>query len=62
MHVEPPLIPVLKSKNNQKQDKDFVKIKLHRYPTSEKQDLYELKMALFDNCNPGEFLLFVGYF
>ena len=29
--------------------KKCVKIKLHRDPTSQKSDLYEFKMALFDN-------------
>ena len=38
VHVEPPLIPQ-KNNNNKKLDKDFVKVKLHRDPTSEKLDL-----------------------
>ena len=29
------------------------------YPTSENSELYEFKMALFDNGDPEEFLLFI---
>ena len=36
VHVDPPLIPLIKSKNNEKLDKDCVKIKLRRYPTPQK--------------------------
>ena len=43
------MIPLIKSNNNAKLEKDCVKIKLGRDPMSEKLDLYELKMALFDN-------------
>ena len=35
------------------------KIKLCRDPTSEKSDLYEFKVALFDNGEPQEFLFIV---
>ena len=38
------------------------KIKLRRYPTSEKSDLYELEMTLFDNGETDQFLLFVRNF
>ena len=44
-----------KSNNYDKLDKYFVKIKLRRYPTSEKSDLYEFKMALFHNGDPEDF-------
>ena len=40
-------------------DKYFVKIKLCRDLTSEKSDLYEFKMALFNNGKPEEFLLYI---
>ena len=60
MHI--PLIPLIKSKNYEKSDKDCVKIKFLRDPTSQKLDLHELKMALFDNGEPEEFLLFVRNF
>ena len=43
VHAEPPPIPLIKIKNGDKSDKDFVKIKLRRDPKSEKSDLYELK-------------------
>ena len=62
MHVDPPPIKLIKSKNDTILDKYGVKIKLRRDPMTEKLDLYELKMALFDNGNPEEFLLFIGNF
>ena len=62
VHVDPPLIPLTKNKNYQKLDNYFVKIKLHVDPTSEKSDLYEFKIYLFDNGDPKEFLLFIRYF
>ena len=33
LHMEPPPIPLIKSKNNDKYNKNSVKIKLHRDPT-----------------------------
>ena len=51
--------PTNKSKNDEKLDSNFVKIKLRMDPTSENSDLYELKTTLFDNGNPEEFLLFI---
>ena len=39
-----------------------MKIKLRSYPTPETSDLYEFRMALFDNVDPEEFLLFVCNF
>ena len=36
MHVEPRPIPIIKSKKDEKTDKYFVKINLHRDPMSEK--------------------------
>ena len=62
VHVEPPVIPLINSKNDDKSYKDFVKIKLRRDPTSEKLDLYEFKMALFDKGERGGFLLFICNF
>ena len=32
---------------------------MRRYPTSEKSDLYEFKMELFDNGDTEEFLMFI---
>ena len=49
VNMEPPTIPLIKSKNDENSEKYCVKIKLRRYPTSQNSDLYELKMALFDN-------------
>ena len=59
VHVDPPLIPLIKSRNNYKWDKYFVKIKLRRHITSENSDFYELKTDLFDNGDPEEFFLFI---
>ena len=44
------------------QKKDCVKTKLLRYPTSQKSDLYECKMHLFDNDDPEEFFLLIKNF
>ena len=59
IHLDPPVIPLIKSKNDAKPDKDCVEIKMCRDLTSEKLDLYKFKIALFENSEPGKFLLFV---
>ena len=59
MHVEPNPILLIKSKNGDKLDKYYVKIKSNRDPTSKKSNIYGFKTALFDNGNPEEFLLFI---
>ena len=59
VNVDPPPTPLIKINHTDKSDKDFIKLKLHAYLTSEKLDLYEFKMDLFDNGEPEEFLLFV---
>ena len=41
-----------------KLEKDYVNIKLHRDPTSEKSDMYEFIMAFFENGYPEEFIFF----
>ena len=61
-HVETPPTPILKKLHNGKSDKEFLKLKLRRYPTSFTSDICELKMSLFDNGEPKEFLLFVRNF
>ena len=61
MHVETPLTPLIKSKNNNKTDKYFVNF-FKRDPTSGNLDLNKFKMTLFDNGEPGEFLLFIHNF
>ena len=53
LHVEPPHIPLIKSKYDDMSEKDFVKMKLRRDPTSENSDPYEFKMALFYNIYRG---------
>ena len=62
MYIPPPQILLIKSMNDTKSDKYFVKIKLSRDTTSEKSDLYDLKTALFDNGDPEEFFLFICNF
>ena len=52
VHVYPPLIPIIKSKNGDKSDKHCVKIKLRRDPTLQKLNLYKFKIDLFDNGDP----------
>ena len=54
-HVDPPPIPLPQETKNDKSDKDFVKLKLCRDPTSSTLDLYEFKMSLFDNGDPEDF-------
>ena len=61
-HVEPPPIHPIKENHNGKPEKHFVELKLCRDPTSPTLDLYELKMSLFENGDPEEFLLFVRNF
>ena len=56
--VDPPPIPLSKSKINTKLDKYDFKIKLRRNPTSETSGMYEFKMELFDHGDLEEFLLF----
>ena len=60
--VEPPLTSLIKSNRNDNTDTDFVKLKLFRDPTSYKSDLYELKMALFNNGYPEQFCCFARNF
>ena len=42
----------MQSKHGEKLDKEFVRIKVCRDPTSEKSDPYNFKMTLFDNEDP----------
>ena len=58
-HVVPPPTPPIKIKHGSNSDKYFINLKFHGYPTSDSSEFYEFKMALFDNGNPKEFLLFV---
>ena len=57
-----PQITIFKINNDDKSDKNRVEIKLRMDPMSQNTDLYELKMALFDNSEPEEFLLFIVNF
>ena len=49
MHFEPPPTPLLKSKHGDDSYKYFVKLKMCGDPTSERSDLYEFNVALFEN-------------
>ena len=60
--MDPPSISLIRSDKDEKLDKDFIKIKILRNPTPEKSNLHELKMALFYNSKPEEFLSFVCNF
>ena len=62
MHMKSPRILRIKSMNNDRSDKYCVQIKLRRDMMSQNSDLYENKMALFDNGDPEEFLLFIRNF
>ena len=52
MHLDPTPVPLIISKNDTKMDKDCVKIKSCRDPTSGKSDIYDFKIALFYIGNP----------
>ena len=57
-HVEPPPIPLIEETHDGKSNKDFVKLKLHRYPTLSRLDLYDFKISLSDNGEPEDLLFF----
>ena len=59
LHVEQPPTPLIKSNHDDNSCKDFVNPKLCRDLTLENSDLYEFKMALFDNGDPEELFLLV---
>ena len=61
-NVDPQLIPFIEETYDGKSDKDSVKLKLGRDLTLSTLDFYELKMSLFDNGEPEEFILFVRTF
>ena len=54
-HVEPSPIPLIQEKYDGKSDKEFVKLKLRRVPTSSTSDLYESKRTFFENGELEEF-------
>ena len=62
MHVDPPPTPLIKSNQNDKSGKDFVKLKLRRDQTSAKSNPYEFEIDFFDNGELEDFLLFVRNF
>ena len=60
--MKPPLIPLIKRKNDAKLNKNGVKKYCVGILHSEKSDLNHLKIALFNCGEPEEFLLFVRNF
>ena len=62
MHLEPPPITLINSKNDEKSEKYCVKIKLRRDLTPKNSDPYEFKMTLFDKGDPKDLLLFISNF
>ena len=58
IHAGPPHIPLIKSNLDMKLEKYYVRIKLRRFPTSQKSDMYEFRISLFENGEPEQFLLF----
>ena len=62
MHVGTPRVPLIKSKDNDKSYKYYVKIKLCKDLVSEMSDLYEFKMALFDYGDPEELFFSLVFF
>ena len=51
-HVDPPPIPLIKSSIFSKTERDYEKIKWRKNHTPEKSDVYEFKIALFENVGP----------
>ena len=58
INVNPPNTPLIKSNIDTKLEKDNVKIKLHRSTISKASDMYEFKIAPFDDNNMEGLLLF----
>ena len=52
MHGEPPPIPLVEGKFYSNSDKNIVKMKAHRNPTSITSGLYDFRMSLFENGKP----------
>ena len=61
-HVDPLPILLVEETHDGKSDIDIVKLNLCKDPISPTLELYELKISLFDNGDPEEFLLFVRNF
>ena len=56
--MKPSTIPLIKNKLDTKLQRNCVDIKFPRNTMPGKSDMYELKMALLDNVESEEFLLF----
>ena len=62
IHVDPHLVPLIKSKLDLKTERGYRIIKFCRNIMSEKLDMYEFKIYLFDNVDSEEFFLFIKKF
>ena len=60
--MEPPTKPLIKIKHVDRSETDFVKLEFCRDTISDKYNLYEFNMVLFDNDETEEFLLLVQKF
>ena len=58
IHADSPPTPLIKIEIGKNSEKYYIKIKLCRNPMLEACNMYELKMALFENEEPKYFLLF----
>ena len=57
IYVDPPHIPLIKSKLDTNLEKYSFKIKLCRNATPQKSDVYEFIMSIVDNGYPEDFLI-----
>ena len=59
IHVDPPLIPLIKRRLDLKTERDYVKLNIIRTLHQKNPDMYEFKIDFFDNGYIEESLLFV---
>ena len=62
IRFEPPPILLIKQKLDFKMERYDVKIKFRLDHMSEKLDMYEFKVGLFENCKQEELFLFIQNF
>ena len=49
-------IPMIKAEDEEEKSSNIIKIKMRRNPASDVSETYELKIAMFNNDQPEEFL------
>ena len=54
--TEPPPIPLIKATNGKTEETDIIRIKICRGPASATFNTYKLKVQMFENGKPEEFL------